>query len=122
MGLRRVNAVVAAVFLLSAALQYNDPDPWGWAAIYVAAGIACLLHGRVAVTWARAAASLVAAAAAIWALVLAPQALPGFRLTDLARSMKAESPEIELSRELLGLVIVLAWMVVLAVKPARNSD
>jgi hypothetical protein len=34
---------MAVLFLVAAAVQYNDPDPLRWMAIYGLAGLACLL-------------------------------------------------------------------------------
>ena len=31
-----LNALFLAAYLLSALVQYNDPDPWAWVAIYLA--------------------------------------------------------------------------------------
>ena len=65
--------------------------------------------------WAAAAIGVVAL---IWAAVLSP-ILPELRLDDLAREMKAANPRIELSRELLGLLIIAVWMTVLVVVSRR---
>jgi hypothetical protein len=107
-----VNRIMAGLFLLSAALQYNDPDPWRWTLLYAAAAAACLLAGRSRLaSWLAAA---VAAVTLVWAASLSP-ILPEVRPTDLVKTMKAENPTIELGREFLGLVIVLAWMILLLV-------
>jgi hypothetical protein len=104
--------IVGLVFLISAALQWNDPDPWGWIAIWTA--------GAAVSLWAvlrpvpRGAAWLVAAVALAWAIIIAPAALADFRFADLARTMQAESPAIELSRELLGLVVIAGWSIAVA--------
>ena len=104
------NAILGSVFLISAVLQYNDPDPWAWGALYLAAAVACAVTGRVrAGRWL---ALLVGVVSLVWAITLSP-IVPEIRLSELARSMKAENPRIELSRELLGLVIILVWMAVL---------
>ena len=105
-----VNGVVAAMFLVTAALQLNDPDPLFWIAIYVAAAAACLATGRAALSWALA--GLVGLAAVAWALSLLP-VLQEMVFSDLFKAMKAETPVIEESRELLGLLLIGAWMVVL---------
>jgi hypothetical protein len=98
---------MVAAFALSAIVQYNDPDPLGWMAIYAAAAAAGIAWRR----WPFAlAVGLVAAA---WAAALAPQALPGLRPGDLVKTMHAGTPSIELGRELLGLVLVAGWMAVL---------
>ena len=113
------NAILGSVFLISAVLQYNDPDPWGWGALYLAAAIACAVSGRMRNGWWLA--LLVGVVALVWAITLSP-IIPEIRLTELARSMKAENPRIELSRELLGLVIILVWMAVLVLASRRGRD
>lgn len=107
------NGLAAAMFLVSAALQYNDPDPLRWAAMYGAGAAACLLHGRV--RWHRALALVVALCALGWA---ASQLgiLPRLAIGDLFKSMKAETPAIEESREFLGLLLVGGWAVFLTIR------
>jgi len=110
------NGVLAALFLVSALLQFNDPDSLRWFAMYVAAAAACVVAWRVrGGWWAPAAIGLVAVA---WAVALSP-ILPDLRFDDLAREMKAANPRIELSRELLGLLIIATWMIVLVVVSRR---
>ena len=114
---RMANRTMAVLFLICAAIQFNDPDPLRWAAIYGAAGFACLAAGRFRYSWPLP--SGVGLLALVWAAWLSP-ILPQVRLRDLARTMHAETPSIELGRELLGLVIVLGWMVVLVVDSRRK--
>ena len=115
------NGTLAFLFLVSAFLQFNDPDPLRWFAMYVAAAVACVVAWRVRTGWWTAAA--VGAIAVIWAALLSP-IFPELRFDDLAREMKAANPRIELSRELLGLLIIAAWMIVLVVvsRRARARD
>ena len=114
---RVANRTMAVLFLICAAIQFNDPDPLRWAAIYGAAGFACLAAGRFRYSWPLP--SGVGLLALVWAAWLSP-ILPQVRLRDLGRTMHAETPSIELGRELLGLVIVLGWMVVLVVDSRRK--
>ena len=116
---RTSNRVMAVLFLISAALQFNDPDPLRWAAIYGAAGFACLAAGRFRYSWPLP--TGVGLLALLWAAWLSPN-LPQVRLRDLSRSMHAETPSIELGRELLGLFIVLGWMVFLVVVSLRERS
>jgi hypothetical protein len=108
---------MVAVFAASALLQYNDPDPLGWTAIYGAAALAALGWPRLRPPWLLPVA--VGLAATGWAAALAPQALPGLRPADLVKTMHAGTPSIELGRELLGLLIVAVWMAVLAATVSR---
>ena len=111
------NRVMAVLFLISAVLQFNDPDPLRWAAIYGAAGFACLAAGRFRYSWPLPAG--VGVAAMVWAAWLSP-ILTQVRFRDLARAMHAGSPSIELGREFLGLLIVHVWMAFLVVVALRE--
>ena len=113
------NRIIAMLFLISAIIQFNDPDPLRWAAIYGAAGFACLAAGRFRYSWPLPTA--VGLLALVWAAWLSPILLQ-VRPRDLARSMHAETPSIELGREFLGLVIVLGWMVCLVVVSLRERS
>jgi hypothetical protein len=114
------NMVMAVIFAASAALQHNDPDPVRWIALYLAASLCCVASGLgwPGARWLAAATALTALA---WAAWLAPATLPGFEPRNLLRSMKAETPAIELGRELLGLLIVAGWTGLLALRPAISA-
>ena len=105
------NIIFCLLFLLFAGLQYNDPDPFLWIAIYVyAAGICWLMFMR------RHYPRLVLAGIVllgIYALykVFVPNGLLDWitkhRAEDIAATMKAEKPWIEETREFFGLLIVI---------------
>lgn len=113
---------MAALFFVSSAIQVNDPDPWRWVVLYGGAGAACLLAGLHLP--ARSGAALVGLVSLAWAVAMLP-GLSEFRFGDLFRSMKAESPSIEAGREILGLLIVAAWMIVVVAgsrpRPRRSA-
>jgi hypothetical protein len=107
--MRIANGLFAALFLLSVVVQYNDPDPIRWMAIYGAALAMCLLRGRVP-WWAPV---IVAVVAVLWGLTLAPGVFSEAQLADLVRTMKHEN-HAEEARELGGLCLVALWTTVLA--------
>ena len=98
---------MAGLFVLAAALQYNDLDPLPWMGAYLGAAVVCLLPDSVRqrglFAW------LVAASTAFAALRLAPGALALEQLSDLTASMRVERPEVEAARETLGLAFVSLW-------------
>ncbi|MBK8191769.1 MAG: transmembrane 220 family protein [Lewinellaceae bacterium] len=116
-----VNWVMALVFVLFAAVQYNDPDPIQWIVLYggVAVHFAMAAMGRMY----RPAVWIWLAAAVIWAATLFPAFLDWINMGEpsIVESMKAEKPWVELTREFLGLVIAAAGCVFLLRKRSSNS-
>jgi Transmembrane family 220, helix len=106
---RNVSWTMAALYLVSAGLQYNDPDPLRWMAIYLAATVAAVaLPLR---RWAIPLSIAVAVAALIWALVLFPDIWGRVGFTDLWKKMSEKGGAVEIEREIGGLVIVVGWLV-----------
>lgn len=111
--LRVASVVMAVLFFICVGLQYNDPDPVQWMLIYGAGGIVAAWHarrGRVPVL----VSGIVGVAALAWGIYVAGHIHGKFEWHHLAESMHAETPQIEESRESLGLFIVAAWMAVVA--------
>ena len=109
--LRVLTVLMALCFLLAVALQYNDPDPVQWMAIYGAAALACVLAlARRLWRWY---AVGVAVVAAVWAATLAPAVIGHVAPRDLFGKAGMLTPRVEEAREMLGLVIVVVWMAVL---------
>ena len=101
---------MAGIFALCVVLQWNDPDPLAWMAVYGAAAVLGVLaaEGRAP----RAALGALMLVCAGWMVVLWPGVVEFARRGDLgliAASMKAEQPWIEEAREFGGLLGVLAW-------------
>ena len=99
------------MFLFSAALQFNDPDPVRWIGIYTAAAAVCGLEIR------RRRSALAALAVAVIALVWAGSLY--YRAHEVPLSaMFAEwemrDLRIEEAREMYGLTIVGLWMLAIA--------
>ncbi len=109
---------LALLFLLSAAVQFNDPDPYLWVAVYAAAALVGGLFaaGRRVAPFA----AVVALVAAGWAATLAGRVVGEVPLAEVFTSMRMGSRGIEEARELGGLVIVAIWMGILIVAERRN--
>ena len=109
---RVLNWIMCALFLLSAAVQWNDPDPVRWMAIYGVAFAICLATGLRAPVPALAP-LLVAAVALAWAVAI----IDGGRTTGYSHMFDAwemKSANVELAREATGLLIAGVWMLVIA--------
>ena len=108
--LRVLNIIMLFVFLLSAAVQYNDPDGWLWIIYYAVAAVitAFAIANRY---------TPLAALAAIAYYIGAAWYLPAWSSDTvlLLREPKMSSPDVELARESFGLLICAVWMTVLAV-------
>ena len=102
------------LFVVAAMLQYNDPDPLPWMAVYGLAAAACWLAprkprgwilpaglGMLSLAWG----SFIAASVTTWAV---------FDSMD-------DNPQAELAREALGLAIVSVWMGLLAWMTRSND-
>ncbi|MGA9362769.1 MAG: transmembrane 220 family protein [Bacteroidota bacterium] len=109
---------MTAAFLFSVAVQYNDPDPIQWMAIYGFAAAACILSLKDTLNWKFSA--TVALAALVWACLIAPAVLSRPFPTTIVDSFHMTDVAVEEARELGGLLIVLGWMVVLSLAAWRK--
>lgn len=106
-----LNLFLCALFVVSAALQYNDPDPLLWMAIYLSVAAIC---GFAAFGKGNRWVILLVMAVCVYELsTLMPSFLQWIRdgMPSITGSMKAESPHIELVREFLGVTIVVVVLV-----------
>ena len=116
--MRVLHGLLGALFLLGAVVQYNDPDPLRWAAIYLAAAIACLLAVLGRVHWVLPAAiGLVAVA---WAVTLAPSVIGAVEPGELVGAWEMKDARVEIGREMYGLLIIAAWMIVIVISELRS--
>lgn len=106
-----LNILLCLLFVLFAYFQYNDPDPWLWITIYIlVAGICAFAAFGKYHRWTTF--ILLLALVGYW-LYLLPDfvAWVSDGMPTITGSMKAESEYIELVREFLGLLILIATLV-----------
>jgi hypothetical protein len=99
------------MFAFSVVVQFNDPDPWRWAAMYGAATFACALtlaHRQR--WWFPVVVGLVALA---WAATLAPRVLGNVPFLSMFEAFEMKDAGVEESREMYGLLMIAGWMAVL---------
>lgn len=115
--MRFLNIGFAALFLFGAFVQLNDPDPFAWVAIYVAAAVVCVLAIRSPKL--HYPAIIVAAAAILWAGFLAPHVFGSTRFGDMFGAWSMSDINVEYSREMYGLLVIALWMVILGIRAFR---
>ena len=100
--------IFALLFVLFAAVQYNDPDPEVWIPIYAFAAMACVMaYAGLGRPWFYVLMALIYAGAAIWQW---PPAFEGFLLSETVM----KTVNIELAREAGGLTICTIAMLAMA--------
>ncbi|MBS1808133.1 MAG: transmembrane 220 family protein [Acidobacteria bacterium] len=117
--LKIANYVMAVAFLLGVLVQYNDPDPARWMAIYGAAVVACILFATGRKNWMIPAA--VGVIALLWAIDWAPGVLGKTRPSEMFASWEMKNERVEEAREFWGLIIIASWMAVLSVINFRQA-
>ncbi|MGE0131126.1 MAG: transmembrane 220 family protein [Blastocatellales bacterium] len=113
-----LNYVMAAAFLFSVIVQYNDPDPARWILIYGLACAACALAITGRLNWIFPAAIGIAALA--WAITLAPGVIGKVAFGELFEEFEMKDERVEVAREMGGLLIVAFWMAALAFHSLRK--
>lgn len=98
---RITSAGMTVLLLCAAALQYNDPDPLIWIAVYLAAAGVAAAGAMDRLRWE--VAGVVAAVALVWAAVLAMRVIGQQPLFE------------EEGREMLGLTIAGGWSLILGI-------
>ena len=115
-GMKIFNLVFCIVFILFAALQYNDPDPYVWIPIYLYAAVLCWLAARNKFyLGAYIFGNVFYFAYAVYLFFIRNGVLDWVEKHDaqsIAGSMKAETPWIEDTREFFGLVILIVVLLI----------
>jgi hypothetical protein len=114
-----LNVVFALLFVVSAGLQYNDPDPVRWAALYGGAAVTTVLALHTRSGWI--AAAVVGVVAAVWGGWLWHLVIGHVLFSDFWRKMSEKGGKVEEMREAGGLTIVCTWLSVSSLLGWRAS-
>ena len=110
------NLVFSLLFVLSAALQYNDPDPYIWMPIYIYGAILCWLAFRNKYYQKAYLFGIIIYAAYAIGLFFWKNGVLDWatehNAEDIAATMKAEKPWIEETREFFGLLLLILALLV----------
>ncbi|MBX3254064.1 MAG: transmembrane 220 family protein [Chitinophagaceae bacterium] len=114
--MKAFNIIFCILFIISAALQYNDPDPYLWIPIYLFGASACWLAFRNKLyPKVYLAGTLVFLVYAIYLFVTKDGVwdwMTQHNAENIAETMKAEKPWIEDTREFFGLAILMAVLMI----------
>jgi general stress protein CsbA len=114
--LKVFNLIFCFVFIVFAALQYNDPDPYLWVPIYMYTAVLCWLAAKKKYH-----PKLYLYGIAVYAVYAVYKVFDANGLVDwirlhhaenIAETMKAEKPWIEESREFFGLIILITVLAI----------
>jgi hypothetical protein len=126
--LKVFNIIFCFLFIVFAALQYNDPDPFVWVPIYMYTAVLCWLAAQKKYY-----PKLYLYGIVVYSLYAVYKVFDANGLVDwiklhhaenIAETMKAEQPWIEESREFFGLIILIAVLFInyyVAVKNAQKK-
>jgi hypothetical protein len=116
-----VQVAMAVLFAFGAAVQYNDPDPLRWMAIYAAASVLsawAAVRGHAS-RWAT---LTIAGVALVWSVALLLQSAGLGVFAHMFDAWEMKSVPVEEAREATGLMIIAAWMIVLALFSHSTSS
>lgn len=97
---------MGVLLVFAAVVQYNDPDPYAWLVLYLAAAGVSFAALWFPVSWKIPV--VVAMGAFVWAATLVPT-VTQTSFPDLFQSWEMMSREMEEGREFLGLLSVASW-------------
>ena len=97
---------MGVLLVFAAVVQYNDPDPYAWLVLYLAAAGVSFAAVWFPDLWKIPA--VVAVGAFVWAATLVPT-VTQTSFPDLFQSWEMMSREMEEGREFLGLLSVASW-------------
>jgi hypothetical protein len=107
-----LNAFFLIIYLLCAAVQYNDPDALLWASMYLAAATMCALQfRRNPPRWP---APVLLVTSVIWIGLLLPSIVGQVSLAEIFASISMQTRAVEEAREIGGLFLVGVWAAALS--------
>jgi hypothetical protein len=113
--LKILNIIFCILFVLFAAVQYNDPDPWLWIALYLYGAVLCYLAVRNRNYMVLNVAGLVIYSVYALYLFFSDSGVLSWMTEhdseNIAQGMKATKPWIEKTREFFGLMILITVIV-----------
>jgi hypothetical protein len=111
-----INIIFIILFILSAVLQYNDPDPYIWITLYLYSALLCWLAIRKIYKKALFIVGIIVYATYAAYLLFDSDGVISWmsdhNAENIVQSMKATKPWIEETREFFGLLIMLFALII----------
>ena len=117
MAMTIFNTLFLLAFLLSAGVQYNDPDPLAWILMYLCAAAMCIAWYRRAVP--RWLPTLLLVVSLLWMGALLPSIIGQVSPAEIFESVSMRTRAVEEAREIGGLAFVALWSAVLIHRRGR---
>lgn len=108
------NIFFLVIYLLCAAVQYNDPDALPWVALYLSAAAMCAARLRKRLPeWLP---KLLFIVSLLWMGALLPNIIGQVSPQDIAASISMQTTAVEEAREIGGLFLVALWSGMIALR------
>lgn len=120
MAINILNTVFFFAFLLSAAVQYNDPDATAWLAAYLAAAYMCFAQMRQKL-W-RWLPPILLLGSLLWILITLPKIAGQANWHDIFESVTMKSKAVEEAREIGGLALIAFWSAALFFRSQKTKS
>jgi hypothetical protein len=102
-----LNSIFLVIYLLSATVQYNDPDALPWIAVYLIAAGMCVLQYRRKHQRLLPRALLVLCV--VWMGSLLPDVVGQTSFSEIFASISMRTRAVEEAREIGGLLLIVIW-------------
>jgi hypothetical protein len=106
------NTLFLIIYLLCAAVQYNDPDVLPWALLYLCAAGMCIVQLRKKQP--RWLPPMLLIVSLLWMGSLLPEVVGQTSLAEVFASISMQTRAVEEAREIGGLILVALWAGVLS--------
>jgi len=120
-----LNIIFVILFIFSAALQYNDPDPLVWISIYLYGALLCYLALKRKYNYSLFIIGLLAYTGYAVYLLFEKNGVLSWandhNAENIVQSMKATKPWIEETREFFGLLILILALIINIIWFSKNK-
>lgn len=119
---RLIHATMGLLFIVTALLQLNDPDPLYWVATYLTVAVVC---GAAAIGWSLATLGKIAIGMSLAGILISAPGTGEYLAADdfgsITQGMSGDKPYIESVREFGGLFVALVYLIAFQIAAWRGT-